>query len=167
MAGTEIMVFDNYGLLEVKNTKIVLDMMGVKQETDTKVIMDGIWIYSIDNKTNTAAKMENPLFSVLPKNTDLEKIGDELIQKMGKKIGKETINGKDCEIWEVEQMMSKIWVWKSIPIKSEIKTMGMNITKIATSIEVNIAILEEKFNLPKEIDAKNLKKIDINSIMEN
>jgi len=43
----------------------------------------------------------------------------------------------------------------------------MNITKIATSIEVNIAILEEKFNLPKEIDAKNLKKIDINSIMEN
>jgi hypothetical protein len=168
MVGTETMYFDNYGMLEVKNTKVVMELMGTKQETDTKVLMTGNVIYSIDNNTGNANKMINPLASMFPEGGDLEKIGDELMKNMGgKKIGSETITGKDCEIWVIEKMMSKVWVWESIPMKTVVNMMGMNLTQVATSVEVDIDVSAEEFKIPKGIKIQDLGNIDINSLMGN
>lgn len=167
ITGTEILYFDNYGMLEVKNTKATLEMMGIKQVTDTKVIMDSKWIYTIDKNSGEANKMKNPLNSMFPEGGDLEKVGEEIMINMGgKKIGSETLLGKKCEIWEIEKLMSKIWVWKSIPLKSEIKMMGMNITQIAISVEVDINISADKFKIPEGVEFKEM-NIDINSLMGN
>ncbi|MBU0476169.1 MAG: hypothetical protein KKF62_18640 [Bacteroidetes bacterium] len=168
MVGTETMYFDNYGMLEVKNTKVAMEIMGIKQETDSKVIMDGNWVYSIDNITKAANKMENPLFAMFPKGTDIEKVGEEMMINLGgKKIGTETIIGKSCDIWEVEQMMSKIWIWKSIPIKTEVNMMGMNITQIATSVEVDIKVSPDEFKLPEGVNIQDMETIDLNGMMGN
>ena len=167
MQGTETMYFDNYGMLEVKNTKATLEMMGIKQVTDTKVIMDGKWIYTLDNNSGDANKMENPLYSMFPDGGDLEKVGEEMMTNMGgKKIGTETLLGKKCDIWEIKKLMSKIWVWKSIPIKSEINMMGMNITSIAISVEVDIPVSPNEFKIPEGVEFKEM-NIDINSLMGN
>lgn len=168
MTGTETMYFDNYGMLEVKNTKATLEMMGIKQVTDTKVIMDGKWIYTIDKNSGETNKMENPLYSMFPKGTDLEKIGEEMMISVGgKKIGTETLLGKECDIWEIKKLMSKVWVWKSIPIKSEVNMMGMNITQIATSVEVDINVSANEFKIPEGVEVKDVGNIDINSLMGN
>jgi len=168
MVGTETMYFDNYGMLEAKNTKVVMDMMGIKQEMDTKVIMDRNWVYSIDNKTNTASKLENPIFSMFPERTDAVNVGEEMMKKMGgKKTGTETINGNDCDIWEIEQLKSKIWVWKSIPIKSEINAMGLSIIQIATSVEVDVTVSPNEFKLPEGINIQDMETIDLNGMMGN
>lgn len=168
MTGSETMYFDNYGMLEVKNTTATLEMMGIKQVTDTKVIMNNKWVYTIDNNSGKANKMENPLYSMFPKGTDLEKVGEEMMKNMGGvKIGTETILGKDCDIWEIKKLMSKVWVWKSIPIKSEINMMGMKITQIATSVEVDINVSPDNFNLPEGVEFKDMGSIDINSLMGN
>jgi len=168
MSGTETMYFDNYGMLEVKETKATLEMMGIKQVTDTKVIMDGKWIYTLDNNSGEANKMENPLYSMFPEGGDLEKIGEEMMLNMGgKKIGTETLLGKECDIWEIKKLMSKVWVWKSIPIKSEVNMMGMNITQIATSVEVDISVSPDKFKIPEGVEFKDIGNIDINSLMGN
>ncbi len=168
MSGTETMYFDNYGMLEVKDTKATLEMMGIKQVTDTKVIMNDKWIYTIDNNSGDANKMENPLYSMFPEGTDLEKVGEEMMINMGgKKIGTETLLGKDCDIWEIKKLMSKVWVWKSIPIKSEVNMMGMNITQIATSVEVDISVSPDKFKIPEGVEFKDMGNIDINSLMGN
>lgn len=166
MVGTETVYFDNYGVDEVRETKSTLEMMGMKQETDTKVIMKDKWVYSIENKTGKITKMGNPLYSMFPKGTDLEKVGEEMMKNMGgKKIGNETVNGKDCEVWDVKKIMSKVWVWKSIPIKSEINMMGMNITQVATSVEVNINVPVDKFKIPENAEINDMGKIDLNSLM--
>lgn len=168
MKGTETMYFDNYGMQEVKETKATLEMMGIKQITDVKTIMNDKWVYTIDNNSGKANKVENPLYSMFPKGTDLEKVGEEMMKNMGgKKIGTETLLGKDCDIWEIKKLMSKVWVWKSIPIKSEINMMGMKITQIATSVEVDIDVSPDKFKLPEGVEFKDMSKIDMNSLMGN
>ena len=168
MTGSETMYFDNYGMLEVKNTTATLEMMGIKQVTDTKVIMNNKWVYTIDNNSGEANKMENPLYSMFTKGTDLEKVGEEMMKNMGGvKIGTETIIGKNCDIWEIKKLMSKVWVWKSIPIKSEINMMGMKITQLATSVEVDIEVSADKFKIPEGVEFKDIGNIDINSLMGN
>jgi len=168
MNGAETMYFDNYGMLEVKNTKATLEMMGIKQVTDTKVIMDGKWIYTLDNNSGEANKMENPLYSMFPDGGDLEKVGEEMMINMGgKKIGTVSLLGKECDIWEIEKLMSKVWVWKSIPLKSEVNMMGMNITQIATNVEVDIDVSADKFKIPEGVVFKDIGNIDINSLMGN
>ena len=168
MTGTETLYFDDYGMLETKITKTTLDMMGIKQETNAKVIMKDRWIYSIDEKTNTANKVENPMYKMFPDGIDADKVGSEMMEKMGgKKIGEETINGKECEIWEIKKLMSKVWVWKSLPIKTEINIMEINITQIATSVETDIDIPSDIFGLPKGIKINEAKEIDLNNLMGN
>ncbi len=168
MTGTETMYFDDYGMLELKETKATLEMMGIKQVTDTKVLMNGKWIYTIDKNSGEANKMENPLYSMFPEGGDLEKVGEEMMINMGgKKIGSETLLGKECDIWEIKKLMSKVWVWKSIPIKSVVNMMGMNITQIATSVDVDISVSPDKFKIPEGVEFKDMGNIDINSLMGN
>ncbi len=168
MTGTETMYFDNYGMLELKETKATLEMMGIKQVTDTKTIMNGKWVYTIDKNSGEANKVENPLYSMFPKGGDLEKVGEEMMINMGgKKIGTETLLGKKCGIWEIKKLMSKVWVWKSIPLKSEVNMMGMNITQIATSVEVDINVSADKFKIPEGVEFKDVGKVDLNSLMGN
>lgn len=168
ITGTETMYFDNYGMLEVKYTKSTLDMMGIKRVTDAKVIMKDKWVYTIDKTTGEANKMENPIYSMFPEGGDLEKGGKELMISMGgKKIGIETILGKECEIWEIKKLMSKVWVWKSIPLKSEVNMMGISINQIATSVEVDIDVSPNEFKIPEGVEFKDLGNIDINSLMGN
>lgn len=166
MTGTETMYFDNYGMLEVKNTKVVMELMGAKQETDTKVIINENLIYSIDNKSGNANKMVNPFYSMFPDGGELEKIGEEMMKIMGgKKIGSEVINEKDCDIWEIKKMTAKVWVWKSIPMKTVVNMMGMNLTQTATSVEVDIDVSPDEFKIPEGIKIQDLGNIDINSLM--
>jgi hypothetical protein len=168
MTGTETLYFDNYGMEEIKTTKVVMEMMGIKQETSTKVIMKDKWIYSIDNTTNTANKLENPIYSMFPDGVSGDEIGEKMMVKMGgKKIGNETIDGRDCDIWELKKMMSKIWVWQTIPIKTEINMMGMNITQTATSVETDIPVMPSMFQIPAGIQIQEMDNIDLNSLMGN
>jgi len=168
MTGTETMYFDDYGMLETKITKVTMDLMGIKKETDNTAILKDKWIYSIDNKTNTANKLENPMYSMFPEGIESEKAGEEMMIKMGgQKVGTETINGKDCDIWEIKKMMSKIWIWKSIPIKTQVSMMGMNVTLIATSVETDIAVMPSMFNIPTGIQIQEMDNIDLNSLMGN
>ena len=157
MTGTETMYFDDYGRKEVRFNESEVNMMGVKQKTNTQTITDGKYIYSINKQNNTAQKMENPIYSMFSKDDDLQKIGDDIMKKLGgKKIGNETINGKNCEIWEVQKLGGKVWVWKSISIKSDINMMGMKMTQIAESVETDIDVSPDLFKLPEGIKIQDM-----------
>ncbi len=159
--GTETLYFDDYGRKEVHFNKSVIDMMGVKQKSNTQTIMEGKYIYTIDLEKNTGQKMENPLFDMFSDEDDLQKVGEDIMKKMGgKKVGTETLNGKECEIWEVQKMGGKIWVWNSIAIRTVVNMMGMNITQEAESIETDINVSPDLFKIPKGIEIKDIGTID-------
>lgn len=64
----------------------------------------------------------------------------------GKMIGKETFLGYPCEIMEL--MGSKQWIYKGIPLKMEMTTMGITTTKTAISAKFNINVADKYFELP-------------------
>ena len=157
MTGTETMYFDDYGRKEVRFNESTIDMMGMKQKTNTQTITDGKYIYSINKQTNVAQKMENPIYSMFSKEDDLQKIGEDIMKKLGgRKIGSETVKGKDCDIWEVQKLGGKIWVWKSLAVKSEVNVMGMNMNQIAESIETNISVSPDLFKIPEGVTIQDM-----------
>ena len=159
--GTETLYFDDYGRKEVHFNKSVIDMMGVKQKSNTQTIMEGKFIYTIDLEKNTGQKMENPLYEMFSDEDDLQKVGEDIMKKMGgKKVGTETLNGKECEIWEVQKMGGKIWVWNSLAIRTVVNMMGMNITQEAESIETDIDVSPDLFKIPKGIEIKDIGTIE-------
>lgn len=168
--GTETVYFDNYGMLEAKYSRVLLDTMnlaGMKQEIDAKTIIDNNWIYTIDLSTNTCSKIKNPFLEMIPIGADLEKIGEQTMIKLGaKKAGTEEFLGKICDIWEIAESMSKVWMWKSIALKTEIG-MGIILKQTAESVEVDIPVSADEFKLPEGIEVQEINADDLNGMMGN
>lgn len=161
MTGTETMYFDDYGRKEARFNESEMNMMGTKQKINRQTITDGKYIYSINKQNNTAQKMDNPIYTMFSKEDDLKKVGEDIMKKLGgKKIGNETIKGKNCEIWDVQKLGGKIWVWNSIAIKSDINMMGMKMTQIAESVETDIDVSPDLFKLPKGINIQDMSSMN-------
>jgi len=147
--GKEVVYFDNYGIKEAKYSNQEIDMMGIKQKTNQIIISDSEYIYTLDVDKKTGTKMKNPFLGSMPEDKNLEELGKEIMTNMGGKvIGSETLLGKTCEIWEVSQLSAKIWVWNTVPLKTEVNMMGMKIVSNATKFEPNANVPKEKFVVP-------------------
>lgn len=69
------------------------------------------------------------------------------LSSMGaKKTGKINILGYECDVWELGE--EKISVYKTVPLKIEISSMGVLQVQEATSAKFDIEISDEKFKLP-------------------
>ena len=75
-----------------------------------------------------------------------------MLEEMGgKKIGEEEVLGKTCEVWEIKNMGTKIWIWKGITLKTETDMMGMKINQTATKNRNHIKMAEEYFEVPEGV----------------
>ncbi|MEP1095142.1 MAG: hypothetical protein ABJG78_08530 [Cyclobacteriaceae bacterium] len=159
-SGKETVYFDDWGYREAKYTEAEFSFSGFTQKNNSITIMEGKMIYSIDLSTNTGTKVENTMFDGL-EDEDLEKMGEKMMKEMGgEKTGTEEVMNKECDVWEIKHMGSKTWVWKSIPLKTEVN-MGMQMNIVATSITEG-DVPAEKFEIPEGItfqDAGNLDDI--------
>ncbi len=150
--GTQTLFFDNYGMKEAKYAELSLEMMGVKQDKNTLSVIDGKDTYVVDWENGSAVKMPTPLYSMFPKGKDVKNAGDKMMRNMGAvKTGTGTVLNKKCDVWEIKKAGTKLWVWKSIPLKVEVNMMGVQMNQEATSVETNITIEPSKFEIPKSI----------------
>jgi hypothetical protein len=96
------------------------------------------------------------------------------ISGLGKKTGTEEILGRKCDVYEFGEkptqesyMMAvqaemdppyyrKTWIWRDakIPLKIATEQFTTSSELVATNIEENVAISEERFMAPEEIDVK-------------
>ncbi len=111
--------FKDYGKEEATYT--VVDMMGQKMKNYT-LRKDGyVYSYADGKAQGIKFKYENDSED----DSDGFNITEEMvIEQGGKKIGSETIAGKDCDIFEVPQegnetKKTKVWVWKGMPLKMQ------------------------------------------------
>ncbi|MCA9731323.1 hypothetical protein KC799_04290 [candidate division KSB1 bacterium] len=158
--GTETLYFDNWGMLEAKYTQTELSIMGMKQQTNTMTLLDGEWTYTVDFKSNTGTKMKTPLFEELSKNAenqDLTDVGKKMMQDMGgKKTGMEEVAGKMCEVWEIQSMQAKTWVWNGVTLKNMVDMGGINMSSVATSAQFNVPVPKEKLSMPEGITFREM-----------
>ncbi len=135
-----------------KMAEYIIEKKGKKIKENTGIITIGPFITTIDFIDKQAVEMENPflLFSADP-NRDWQKTGENILIKTGfEKMGKETIIGKECNLWVNGN--DKLWVWKGLVLKIENKSSS----ETATSVEIDVPVPEDKFQLPDDIELESI-----------
>jgi hypothetical protein len=157
--GTEILYFDDWGLREAKETKTQMRIFGIKTETNTLNINDKDWSYNIDLKEKTGTKSSNDLMKdIIGKisEEEAEQYGEIMYKELdARKVGNETVLGKNCEVWEIRKLNSKVWIYEQVPLKMEVDMLGKT-TYTATKFEANASVPSSKFEVPKGIKITEL-----------
>jgi hypothetical protein len=166
--GTAVTYFDDYGMKEATYEHFVVDLYGEEQVFDNVSYLIGFWQYNLDKQNGIATKSKNRTLASLVEDSEdgnLVMIGKELFSSMGGKLsGEEEFMGRKCEIWELESMGTKIWVWENIPLKTETELMGISIRREAVEIEENADIPPSKFELPKDVEFIEIDQEDLDQI---
>ncbi len=128
-----------------------------KTEEISTVILIGSDMISINYENKSAVKIHNPAaYWLANPNRDWEETGRNMLIHMGYEIiGQETISGKECDIWK--QGKSRIWVWNGLTLKSQV---GKDV-ETATSIQIDIVVSEEVFEVPKGFEYEVIKASDM------
>ena len=128
-----------------------------KSEEKTAAILYGADIISIDFDEKQAVKMHNPMaFYLANPNHDWEETGEILLTKLGfKKTGKETIIGKECDVWKNGK--HRIWIWDGLTLKS---ADGKDI-ETATDLKIDTKIPEVKFEVPEGFEYQIIEAGDL------
>ena len=168
-SGTEKLYFDNWGMIEAKYLDIEVGIMGLTQKQKTMTLLKGDSTWSYDYATGRLTRIKTPMWEGMKKqaqNGDLEEVGMNFIKQMGgEKVGSETVAGKNCDIWDIPNMLSKTWLWEGLPLKTVAGAQGMQITQTATSVQVDVTVPKDKFEIPDEVepqeamDLQNLEKL--------
>ena len=153
--GKEFLQFDRWGLREAKRESLAMKVGGMTIPTKTETIMDGEFLYALDRDKNTATKTTNQLLTQITakhETKDMTQIGDRALKAMGaKKTGTETFLGKKCDVWEVNNLGTKMLVYNGLTLKSETNMAGMKIIREATKFEENAEVAEEKLTVPSKM----------------
>lgn len=151
------MAFDDWGNKMMNETSG--EMMGQKMH-QVNITKDNM-TYVLDMTKKTGQSM-----AAKPDDMNFANMTPEELKAKGiKEIGKETVNGKECIVYEIDpnavapkqpqgagappqpDMKGKFWVWNNFPIKMEMgKMMKMEMTKIEeTTPPANV------FEIPADI----------------
>jgi len=142
--GISYLIFKDYGNIEITHDKFTQDIMGEKEITEDITKLDSGIVYSVNLEDKVIYKQKIPLDSNDPA---LSLKGKKSLQALGgKKIGNEKILNYNCEIWELSGI--KMWMYKSVPLKTETNTMGIIQTQTAKKVEFNSSVSDDMFKLP-------------------
>ena len=166
--GSETLYFDRWGMREAKYTNSVLTIAGMTQKSNTLNLIDGDWIYVIDLDKRTGTKTQNPLLKQIADraaNKDLSELGEKMMRDMGaEKTGTEEVAGKMCDVWEVKNLRTKSWVWKSVTLKVQVNMGAMEMNSTATRFEEGASVPADRFAIPS--DVKITEGPDVKGLLE-
>ena len=151
--GKETLYFDDHGRMEARYTEAETSMLGMTSKQNSLTIRVDTILYSIDLNEMTGTKMTvsfDPSKMSKAEQKEWEEWGKEMMEDLGfEKVGEGKILGKNCEIWE--GMGTKVWVWESLTLKSEVSLMGEWINE-ATDINLNVKVDKDKFKIPEGVE---------------
>lgn len=143
-------IFADFGIRELREESKVTKQNGKIEKSHTISYMDKDTVYNVNFNKKRITRMQNPAIAMLglsDENT-AQQAGLKLLKRMGgKKVGKDSVLGYECEIWDA--MGTKQCMYKGIPLKIESDIMGVKSSGVATKIEFGIDISDSDFELPK------------------
>jgi len=164
--GTKTLYFDNWGMRQAEYTRSVLTVGGFSKPINIVNIIDGDYQYMINIDQNSGTKTRNPILRSMDElkgQKGFNEFGEQMLLSMGaNKIGKEEFLGKDCDIYDMRNTGTRLWIWKWITLKSETNSRGLEINVTATRINEG-AVPKDKFKIPdnvtlNEVDLDNIEK---------
>jgi hypothetical protein len=157
--GTKTLLIANYGMYEREENNF--SMSGT--ENKMLSIRNDSVSYMIDLKTkegrSTPSEMSQ-LESMMHMNGKQQyaSANEFLINNMGaKKTGKETVAGKECDVYEIDAGMQakiKVYMWSGIVLKSEGDMGAHKIIWSAKKVDTDVTPTIEDFSVPKDVKIK-------------
>lgn len=142
-----ILYFDDYGKMEAVETTV--NVAGT--EKNMRTLDEGNSIASIDLDAKTVQRMEKP-----DKLDNFLTLTDEQKEKYKyQELGEETFLDRPCkkislELTEMGQtFQGTLWLWKGIPLKTEMQVGGMTVIEEVVEIQENVEVPAEKFTVPE------------------
>lgn len=139
--------FDDYGKMESVETTV--NVAGT--EKNMRTLDEGNSIASIDLDAKTVQRMEKP-----DKLDNFLTLTDEQKEKYKyQELGEETFLDRPCkkislELTEMGQtFQGTLWLWKGIPLKTEMQVGGMTVIEEVVEIQENVEVPAEKFTVPE------------------
>ncbi|MEO0403737.1 MAG: DUF4412 domain-containing protein [Bacteroidota bacterium] len=145
MNGTEIWYWTNWGKKQRREVKTSIEMMGFKTEQNSISVILENKIYGLNEDDKTATLIKSDMAA----NLQNMKYDDEaFLEKMGgKKVGSETIIGKECVVWKMESMMATVSVWKGLALHSVVEMMGTKNEITADKVDLNYSPSSDLFDV--------------------
>lgn len=163
--GTKTLYFDSWGMRQAEYTRSILSVSGFTKPLNLVNIIDGEYQYMINIDQNSGTKTRNPILKSIEQlkgQKGFNEFGEQMLLSMGaNKIGSESFLGKDCDVYEMKNTGTKLWVWEWLTLKSETKSGGLNINLTATRINEGGSVPTEKFRIPEKVV---LNEVDIDNI---
>jgi hypothetical protein len=153
--GTKTLYFDSWGMRQAEYTHSVLSVSGFTKSLNLVNIIDGEFQYMINIDQNSGTKTRNPILKSieqLKNQKGFNEFGEQMLLSMGaNKIGAESFLGKDCDVYEMKNTGTKLWIWEWLTLKSETKSGGIAINLTATRINEGGSVPSEKFKVPEKV----------------
>lgn len=150
------MTFDDYGKKVL--TEMNMNMMG-KEVTNLSLAKDG-YAYTWTNPASMSVKIKMDDNNVDEKNINYKNLSEELKKKLNmKEEADETIDGKTCKVFTFSMesgMSGKSYVWKGLPIQTEMNMAGKKIITKFLSYDTNVSIPASTFELPAGVEFKEM-----------
>ncbi len=143
--GDETWYWSDWGKKQRRETNTVMEMMGIRK-ADNKVNLniEGK-SYNLNEKAKTATAISSDLGDAM---ADMDYSSEEALTQFGAvKDGTEDVIGKTCQIWKMESLMSRVWVWKGLPMRSETDMGIVQTSTIATSVDLDPNLDEDLFDV--------------------
>lgn len=150
--GKQTLYIDDWGWNRSETTQSVSKMFGQKTETNERKVTLKLDIYQWTPGEKTGSKVHNTMLEDLlaDPNFDMNEFGLKTMESLGfEKTGKETVNGKSCDIWK--GLGATIWIWNDIAVKTQVKLLGTKYVINATKIELDASIPNGEFKIPSDI----------------
>jgi hypothetical protein len=158
--GTKVQIIANHGMYQREEDNFTMNIGEQKREIKTLTIRNDSISYNIDltKKEGMSTPTGMDQLEAMTKSFNkeqLENVNAELLVSMGgKKIGKETVLGKECDVYDLSGSM-KICMWKGIVLKSEMQMGAHKMNLIAKKIDTDVTPTIEDFSVPKDIKIKS------------
>jgi hypothetical protein len=154
--GTKTQIIANYGMYQREEDNFTMSLGDQKREIKSLTIRSDSMSYNIDmmkkegKSTSSALGELESLTKSLTKEQRDNVNAELLVQMGGKKVGKETILGKECDVYDLQGQM-KICMWNGIVLKSEIQMGAHKMNLVAKKIDTDITPTIADFSAPKDV----------------
>ncbi len=153
--GKKRVIFDQYGAKEItevaKITRRTTNGISKIEKLHTMHYINGGVFYTVDFKHKKIVRMQNPALgasAMFGNRKNMAQNGQAMLQKMGgKMIGKDTVLGYSCDVWDL--MGVQQCIYKGIVLRIVSDIMGVKNSEVATKIQWNIPLKSSDFRLPK------------------
>jgi|GEM_PF-5037477 len=162
--GFELITFDHWGWREKKVVDKTTTTWGNTASVRSTEYIDGNYAMSLTNNANFCrAYVHRELSNSLKEASKAVEVlhGVEVYKLQGAvNMGKETVLGRECIVYEFPKFARKVWIWEGIVLRSVQTVMDYQIKLEATKIELNITTSDSDFAIPQGVEIKGLPALE-------